>query len=92
MWKVWKICGFTQFSRHIGGTSAMLDFLLFTENQALHNGSVSVIKSARLSACMEQAGSHCTDFYEILFFSIFGETCEKVKVSLKSDRNNRHFM
>jgi hypothetical protein len=37
---------------------------------------------------MEQLGSHWTDFYEILYLSIFRNSVDKIKFSLKSDRNN----
>jgi hypothetical protein len=40
---------------------------------------------------MEPLGSHWTDFHEILHPSIFGKTVEKIKVSLKLDKNNGHF-
>jgi hypothetical protein len=37
---------------------------------------------------MEQLGSHWTYFHEILYLSIFRKYVEKIKVSLKSDKNN----
>jgi hypothetical protein len=37
---------------------------------------------------MEQLGSHWTDFHEILYFSIFLNPVDKVKVSLKYNKNN----
>jgi len=36
---------------------------------------------------MEQLGSHWTDFREILYLIIFRKYIEKIKVSLKSDKN-----
>jgi len=36
---------------------------------------------------MEQLGSHWTDFYEILYFSIVRKYFENIQVSLKSDKN-----
>ena len=40
---------------------------------------------------MEQLGSNWSDFYEILYFSIFHKKVEKIKVSLKSDKSNKYF-
>jgi hypothetical protein len=34
---------------------------------------------------MEKFGSHCTDFLEILYLSIFRKFAENIQVSLKSD-------
>jgi hypothetical protein len=44
--------------------------------------------SVRPSAGMGQFGSHWTDFYEILYLSIFKKTIEKNQVSLKYDNKN----
>jgi hypothetical protein len=41
-----------------------------------------------LSDCMEQLGSHRTDFHEIRYLRIFLKLVEKIQVSLKSDTNN----
>ena len=40
---------------------------------------------------MEQLGSHWTDFHEIWYLSIFRKFVEKIKVSLKSDKNKGYF-
>jgi len=40
---------------------------------------------------MEQLGSHWTDFHEIDILSVFRKSVEKIKVSLKLDKNNRYF-
>jgi hypothetical protein len=37
---------------------------------------------------MEQLASRWTDFYEIQYLNIFGKPVEKIKVELKSDKNN----
>ena len=39
------------------------------------------------SGRMVQLGSHCTDFHEIWWLSIFRRTFEEIQVSLKSDEN-----
>jgi hypothetical protein len=49
---------------------------------------VSVSPSIRPSVRMEQLAYHWKDFYEILYLSIFRQSCEKIQVSLKSDKNN----
>ena len=52
------------------------------------------LRHARLSVytsvSMEKLGSHWADFQEILHWSIFRKTLEKLQVSLKSDRNILH--
>ena len=35
--------------------------------------------------------THWTDFYEILYTSIFRKSVEKIQVSLKSDKNDGYF-
>jgi len=40
---------------------------------------------------MEQIGSHLTDFHEILYLSIFQKSLEKIRISLKSDKNKAYF-
>jgi len=43
------------------------------------------------SVCMGQLGSHCMDFHEIWYLSIFRKSVEKIQVALKSGKNNGHF-
>jgi len=45
----------------------------------------------RLSVRMKQLGSHWTDFHEILYLIIFRKSVEKIRVSLKFDKNNGYF-
>jgi len=40
---------------------------------------------------MDQLGSLCADFHDILYLSIFLEFVEKIQVSLKYDKNNGYF-
>jgi len=47
--------------------------------------------SVRPSVRTEQLVSHWTDFHEILYFSIFLTSVEKVQFALKSDKNNGYF-
>jgi hypothetical protein len=44
---------------------------------------MSVLLSAYSSVCMEQLGSHWTDFHEIWYFSIFIKYVENIQVSFK---------
>jgi hypothetical protein len=53
--------------------------------------------SAHLSGCpsalrIEQLGSRWTDFHEILYLNIFRKPVEKIKVPLKSGKNNEYFV
>jgi len=41
---------------------------------------------------MEQLGSHRTGFYEIWFLNICRKSVEKIRVLLKSGKNNRYFI
>jgi hypothetical protein len=50
-----------------------------------------VSSSARLSACMEQLGSHWKDFHEMQYLIIFLKYVEKIQVSLTYDENNEYF-
>ena len=43
------------------------------------------------SFCMEQLGSHWTDFNEIQGLSFLLKSAEEIQVSLKSDKNNGYF-
>jgi hypothetical protein len=52
---------------------------------------LSVCPSICLSICMEQHGSHWTEFYKIWYLRIFRKSVQKIQVSLKSHKNNRYF-
>jgi hypothetical protein len=43
------------------------------------------------SVCMEQLGSHWTDFDETWYLGLFRKSVEKIQISLKSDKNNVYF-
>jgi len=45
-----------------------------------------VLPSVRIEFC-----SRCKDFHEISFWGIFRKSVEKIRVSLKSDKNNGYF-
>jgi len=40
---------------------------------------------------VEQLGYHWAGFHEIWYLSIFLKFVDKIQVSLKSEKNNRHF-
>jgi len=52
---------------------------------------MSVHPSARLSARMEQLGSHWTHFHEISYLSVFRISVEVRHVTLKSNKNIAYF-
>jgi hypothetical protein len=54
----------------------------------LREAAIRFVASVRPSACMEQLGSHWTDFHEIWYLSIFRKSVEQIQVSLKSDKNS----
>ena len=47
--------------------------------------------SSCLSVHVKQLGFHRTDFHEVWYLSIFCKSAKKIRVSLKSDKNNRYF-
>jgi len=53
--------------------------------------SVSLLRICLSVICMEQHGSHWTDFHEIIDLRILRKSVEKIQVSLKSDKNKRYF-
>jgi hypothetical protein len=57
----------------------------------LRKANNSFVMSVRLSVRMEQLGYYWTDFHEIWYLSIYGESVEKIKVSSKSDKCNWYF-
>ena len=54
----------------------------------LRKGTISFVMSIRPSVRMEQLVSHLTYFHEIRYSDIFRKTIAKIRVSLKSDKNN----
>jgi len=54
----------------------------------LRKANVSFIMPIRPSVCMEQLGSHWTDFHGVLRLRIFLQSVEKIQVSLISYKNN----
>ena len=47
--------------------------------------------SVRPSIRVEKLGSHKTDIYLILHYMIFRQYAEKIKFSLKPEKNNAYF-
>jgi len=50
-----------------------------------------VMSTFILSVRVEQTGSHLTDFHEVWYLYIFKYSVKKIKIKLKSDRNNWYF-
>jgi hypothetical protein len=86
---------YTQICEYLLCTSLFLGFLLllllgvFTK---LRKATVTFIMSVCLSIWLEHLGSHWMAFHESSYLSIFRKSVEKIQVSLKSDKNNGHFM
>ena len=58
----------------------------------LRKSAISFVMPVAPSVRTEQHGSHWTDFHEILYLSFFGANLlEKIKLSLKYDKNNGYF-
>jgi hypothetical protein len=53
--------------------------------------AVIKLRHVRPSVRIEQLGSHRTDFYAILYLSIFRKSVEKIQFSFKSDKNIEYF-
>jgi hypothetical protein len=51
----------------------------------------SSFPSVSLFVCMEELGSHWTDFYEIWYYIFYGKCVEKIQRLLKPDKNNGCF-
>jgi hypothetical protein len=54
--------------------------------------TISFVMSVRLSVGVEKLEFNRTDFYEILYLSIFRKSAGKTNFSLKSGKNNGLFM
>ena len=80
-----------QFSLHYSIIFKQLSYLLLGAFAKLRKASIRSVVSVRPSVRMEQLGSHWTDFHEILYFSIFLNPVEKIKVSFKYNKNNGYF-
>ena len=57
----------------------------------LRKATISSVMSVCPSVRMEQLGSHWTDFHEICYLSIFLNSVDEIKLSLKSNNNNGYF-
>jgi hypothetical protein len=54
--------------------------------------AIGFVMSVHLSVRMEQIGSHWMYFDETWYLRFFQKSVKKIQVSLKSDKNNGHFM
>jgi hypothetical protein len=71
--------------------SGSMSQILLGAFSKLRKAAISFVMSVRPSARMEQLGSHWTDFHKIRYLGILQKSVEKIKVSLKSDKNKRYF-
>ena len=62
-------------------------FLALWQNCKMRLFFMSVCRFIR----MKELGSHWTEFYEILYLSIFTKSVEKIQISLKCGKNNGYF-
>ena len=69
----------------IGG---VLKLVVFIRRFRKISKSDSYLRRVCSSVRMEQLGSHWTNFYETWYLSIFRKSVEKIRVSLKPDKNN----
>ena len=49
----------------------------------LQKATVNIIMFVRLSACMEQLGSHWTDFRDFFYLRIFRKICREISSLIK---------
>jgi hypothetical protein len=54
--------------------------------------TIGFVMSVCPSVRIEHPGSHYTNFYEILYFSIFRKSVTNIENSLKSEKNSGYFM
>ena len=59
-------------------------FAKLQKKRLLTSSCLSICTSVRI----EQLGSYCTDFYKILYVSVFRKYVRNIQVSLKLDKNN----
>ena len=71
--------------------STVFRLLTFLGAFALRKVTVSLVMPFCPSSRTEQPCPHWTDFHEILYFSFFRKSVEKILVSLKSDKNTGYF-
>ena len=79
---------------YIAGKDRMIaiDSILFRRVRKIANTNCKFRNSVRLPVCIEQLGSHSTDFHEIWYLSIYRKHLENIQGSLKSNKNNGYFI
>ena len=68
-----------------------INWSVFGRVRKIAKSTNSFLLSICLSVRMEQLCSHRTEFNEIWYLNIFRKYVEKIKIPLKSDKNNGHF-
>jgi hypothetical protein len=56
---------------------ARICYVFFKRFVKLQKATISFVMSVRPFVCLEQLGSHWSDFHEMLYFSIFRKSLEK---------------
>jgi hypothetical protein len=64
---------------------------ILSQIDPVHASTLQYVKKHINIILPSTSSSHWTDFYEILYLSIFGKSFRKIKFSLTSDNNNRYF-
>ena len=60
-------------------------------SQNYEKASISFVMSVHPSLRMEHLGSHWMNFHQFFYLGIFRKSFEKIRVSLKSGKNNGYF-
>jgi hypothetical protein len=81
IWNLLHLPCHLQIHRRFSGAFAKL-------RRATISSIICVCPSILPFVCMEQLGSHWTDFHEIWYLRIFHKSVEEIEVSLKSDKDN----
>ena len=93
-----RICSFLSARDQVScpyktaGKGTVLYILILGAFAKLRKATISFVMFVCPSVCqsirIEQLGSYCTGFHEIWYLSIFRKSVEKIRVSLKSAKNN----
>jgi len=69
----------------------MMELFQFPFYAIFAKSRIRSVMSLRLSAFMEQLGSHWTDFHEISYLNILRKTVKQIQVLFKYDKINGYF-
>jgi hypothetical protein len=99
LWDLGQVCGLNDLESKSGHSvsyknkrlKVIREFILISYAPTPNCERLLLSSSCLSVRCLAQLGSHCTDFYEVWYFRIFRKSAEKIRVSLKSDKNIGHF-